>query len=348
MKRRLGEPGRRRAAARRTVAARPRGSGDCCSRPRRRQPTWLSLTAVQTGQGGRLRRRRGLDPRARFGCAPGAGVTRRQHRRDPAGGHRRGLGPGSRHRHPAGLVGRPARHRARPDQHRAEGRWRGGRGRSRRRPGQDRAGLRAGRGHVGVRRHGRDGGDGRRALAHRLLRSTEFDLTVQRGPNRFDPEETLSFSRSRRELDAGDFERSANQQQVMLGILKAMRAQEDDEGFIETGALAALGAMTTDLSPTRLYRLAQAVTRVEPGEVTVCVVAGPTGRGVRRQHRAGRTRPTPRGSDATPGTTLASARLRRLACGSLQARPRGPSRSPAHGAPRAAWRRCCWHGCARS
>jgi LCP family protein required for cell wall assembly len=102
----------------------------------------------------------------------------------------------------------------------------------------------------------------------------EFDLRVQRGTNQFDPEEALSFSRSRRELAGGDFARSANQQQVMLGILKAMRAQEDDEGFIETGALAALGAMTTDLAPNRLYRLAQAVTRVEPGEVTVCVVQG--------------------------------------------------------------------------
>ena len=102
----------------------------------------------------------------------------------------------------------------------------------------------------------------------------EFDLTVRRGANRFDPEEALAFSRSRRELAGGDFERSANQQRVMLGILREMRTQEDDEGFIETGALAALQALRTDLPPSELYRLAQAVTLVRPGEVTTCVVAG--------------------------------------------------------------------------
>jgi LCP family protein required for cell wall assembly len=105
----------------------------------------------------------------------------------------------------------------------------------------------------------------------------EFDLTVRRGPNRFDPEETLSYSRSRRQLDAGDFERSANQQRVMLGILEQMRAQEDDEGFMETGALNALRSMGTDLSPVELYRLAQAVTMVRPERVTTCVVSGTTG-----------------------------------------------------------------------
>ena len=63
----------------------------------------------------------------------------------------------------------------------------------------------------------------------------------------------------------------------MLGILRQLRAHEDDEGFMERGTLAALAGLETDLSPTELYRLAQAVTQVDPGRVDRLVIDGTTG-----------------------------------------------------------------------
>ncbi|HWM73980.1 MAG TPA: LCP family protein [Nocardioides sp.] len=110
--------------------------------------------------------------------------------------------------------------------------------------------------------------------ASRAFADPEFDLTVEKGPNRFDATEALDYARSRKELPGSDFERSANQQQLMLGILRELRAHENDEGFMEGGALAALGGLDTNLPPTELYRLALAVTQVEPGRVTIRVIGG--------------------------------------------------------------------------
>ena len=104
----------------------------------------------------------------------------------------------------------------------------------------------------------------------------EFDLTVRQGLNRFDGTRALNFTRSRKQFDRGDFERSANQQRLMLGILRELRAHEDDEGFMEGGTLAALAGLETDLPPTEVYRLAQAVTQADPGRVDVCVLDGTT------------------------------------------------------------------------
>ena len=110
-------------------------------------------------------------------------------------------------------------------------------------------------------------------ISPRRFHDEEYDLTVRRGVNRFDPTEALSYARTR-DLPGSDFERSANQQRLMLGILRQMRAHEDDEGFMEQGSLAALKGLDTNLEPTELYRLAQAVTQIEPRTVTVCVVGG--------------------------------------------------------------------------
>jgi hypothetical protein len=46
---------------------------------------------------------------------------------------------------------------------------------------------------------------------------------------------------------------------------------------MERGVLASVKFMDTDLAPSELYRLAQAVTRIEPGKLRSCVVSGPTG-----------------------------------------------------------------------
>ena len=46
---------------------------------------------------------------------------------------------------------------------------------------------------------------------------------------------------------------------------------------MERGLLASVKFMDTDLSPSELYRLAQAVTAIRPGRLHGCVVSGPTG-----------------------------------------------------------------------
>lgn len=100
------------------------------------------------------------------------------------------------------------------------------------------------------------------------------DLVVQRGANRFDSGEALSFARIRRGLVGDDLARSANHQRLMLGVLDQLRANEDDPGFMEAAALAAIGGLETDLSPVELYRFAQAVTGIDPSRTRACVVGG--------------------------------------------------------------------------
>jgi polyisoprenyl-teichoic acid--peptidoglycan teichoic acid transferase len=102
---------------------------------------------------------------------------------------------------------------------------------------------------------------------------TDQGLAVRRGPNRFDAEQALDFARSRDNLQ-DDFDRMANNQALLLGYLRSLRAHEDERGFMEDVTLAALGGLETDLAPTDLYRLAQAVTQVDPNRVTGCLVTG--------------------------------------------------------------------------
>jgi polyisoprenyl-teichoic acid--peptidoglycan teichoic acid transferase len=102
---------------------------------------------------------------------------------------------------------------------------------------------------------------------------TDQGLAVRKGPNRFDAEEALDFASSRDDL-ASDFERMANNQALLLGYLRSLRDREDEKGFMEDVTLAALGGLETDLAPTDLYRLAQAVTQVDPDRVTGCLVSG--------------------------------------------------------------------------
>lgn len=101
----------------------------------------------------------------------------------------------------------------------------------------------------------------------------EVELRVRRGTNRFDGVEAVNYARSR-VLPGSDFRRMANQQQMVLGILRALRAGEDRPGFLEQGTLSVLAGLETDLSPNELYRLAQALTLVRPDRVALCVVTG--------------------------------------------------------------------------
>jgi len=99
------------------------------------------------------------------------------------------------------------------------------------------------------------------------------EILVRRGTNHFDGAEALDFAATRRSL-ANDFERAANHQALLLGFLRRIHEREDEQGFMEEVALSALGGLETDLPPTDLYRLAQAVTQVDPAKVTGCIVTG--------------------------------------------------------------------------
>ncbi|HEU4810519.1 MAG TPA: LCP family protein [Nocardioides sp.] len=89
--------------------------------------------------------------------------------------------------------------------------------------------------------------------------------------------EAMAFSRIRHNLIRGDFDRSANQARVLRGIQAKVRSRADRPGFMERGVLTVMQHLHTDLPPTELFRLAQAMAQVDPGKVTSCVVQGSIG-----------------------------------------------------------------------
>lgn len=89
--------------------------------------------------------------------------------------------------------------------------------------------------------------------------------------------DAMAFSRIRKSLAGGDFDRSANQQRTLRGIHAKIRARADDPGFVERGVMTVLEHLHTDLGPGELYTIAQAVAAVEPGRITTCVVQGGVG-----------------------------------------------------------------------
>jgi LCP family protein required for cell wall assembly len=101
--------------------------------------------------------------------------------------------------------------------------------------------------------------------------------SIRRGPNRLNGFEALFFSRARYELPRGDFDRSANQQELLRAILREVRAGQDQPGFMERGVLAVMRHLYTDLPPRELYRLAQAATVVDPVRFRGCVLDGSFG-----------------------------------------------------------------------
>lgn len=85
------------------------------------------------------------------------------------------------------------------------------------------------------------------------------------------------FSRIRKSLPNGDFDRSANQQRTLRGIHARVRANAKRPGFIEGGVLSVMRNLHTNLSPARLYEIAQAIAQVDPRKISTCVVPGGTG-----------------------------------------------------------------------
>ena len=99
------------------------------------------------------------------------------------------------------------------------------------------------------------------------------DKLVRRGLNHFDADEALYFAATRTSLES-DLRRAANHQALLLGFLRQLREREDQTGFMERVTSSAIAGLQTDLPPTDLYRLAQAVTQVDPQKVTGCIITG--------------------------------------------------------------------------
>jgi LCP family protein required for cell wall assembly len=97
------------------------------------------------------------------------------------------------------------------------------------------------------------------------------------GRVRLDGYAAMAFSRIRKGLAGGDFDRSANQQRVLRGIQARVASQAATPGFVERGVLSVLQHMATGVGPATLFRLAQLVARVDPARITTCVVTGSIG-----------------------------------------------------------------------
>jgi len=89
--------------------------------------------------------------------------------------------------------------------------------------------------------------------------------------------DSLVFSRIRKSLPGGDFDRSRNQQRVLRGIQKRIRSQQAVPGFLERGALTVLQHTSTSLGAAEVFRIARAIAAVDPGRVTTCLVPGRIG-----------------------------------------------------------------------
>jgi LCP family protein required for cell wall assembly len=87
----------------------------------------------------------------------------------------------------------------------------------------------------------------------------------------------MAFSRIRKTLPGGDFDRSANQQRTLRGIQARIRERADVPGFIERGVMTVMSKMHTNVPPAELFRLAQAIAQVDPRKITTCVVQGGIG-----------------------------------------------------------------------
>ena len=98
------------------------------------------------------------------------------------------------------------------------------------------------------------------------------------GRNKLNGIQTLVFARTRKAFPGGDFDRSANQQRAILGILNRVRSNADRPGFMERGVMTVLNNLDTpNIGPFELYRLAHAAARVKPAKFRTCVVGGSTG-----------------------------------------------------------------------
>jgi polyisoprenyl-teichoic acid--peptidoglycan teichoic acid transferase len=112
-----------------------------------------------------------------------------------------------------------------------------------------------------------------RAFSDPYLRPKGF----KRGQIKLDGYSAMAFSRIRKSLAGGDFDRSANQQRVLRGIQRRIATRADQPGFMERGVASVMRNMDTNLSPPELFELAQVVAQVQPRKIRSCVVGGSFG-----------------------------------------------------------------------
>lgn len=115
--------------------------------------------------------------------------------------------------------------------------------------------------------------DSRFAFSDVNLRPQGF----REGRNRLNDMGALAFSRIRKDLPGGDFDRSANQQETLAAIQRKIAANADRPGFIDKGVLSVLKHLDTNVGPAELFRIAQAVALVDQSKITGCVVTGSFG-----------------------------------------------------------------------
>jgi LCP family protein required for cell wall assembly len=89
--------------------------------------------------------------------------------------------------------------------------------------------------------------------------------------------DAMAFSRIRKGLAGGDFDRTANQQRTLRGIHARIRSQAGRPGFIERGVMSVLERTSTNAGPAELFEIAQAIAQVRPDRITTCVVRGRIG-----------------------------------------------------------------------
>lgn len=87
----------------------------------------------------------------------------------------------------------------------------------------------------------------------------------------------LAFSRIRKDLPRGDFDRSANQQETLRAISARIRERADEKGFLDLGTLSVMKNLHTQVSPQDLFVLARAAASIRPDRITHCVVNGSIG-----------------------------------------------------------------------
>jgi LCP family protein required for cell wall assembly len=97
------------------------------------------------------------------------------------------------------------------------------------------------------------------------------------GPNKLNGFQALIFARIRKAFPRGDFDRSANQQDVIRGIARQVKERKDRPGFMERALLSVVRDMNTNTKPSDLYRLAYAATRVKLRDIQGCVITGSIG-----------------------------------------------------------------------
>ncbi len=99
----------------------------------------------------------------------------------------------------------------------------------------------------------------------------------KQGHIKLDGYSAMAFSRIRKSLAGGDFDRSRNQQRVLRGIQSRISTRADQPGFIERGVVSVMRNMDTNLAPSEIFELAQVVAQVDPRKIRSCVVGGSFG-----------------------------------------------------------------------